>query len=241
MPLDRRAWPHERVGDRGVARRLAEPTPCRQRDYRSPGYIMQCRPRSSRGSRARDGVRQVEARAFVDSAVPGSAQVDRSASRRPSHRQRPHGARLSSSRSRIRSLRTYPRRSEPRSKSAVAYSGSACWVSTTTPISGCDVRSSPARRIPSSVFVGGMRMSVRTRSGVASSTALRSSSRSPHATDEIDVLDPLERAHDAFAREVAVLSEQHADRPRSGEGDAAVLPSSGHLGPTGFTPTGRCG
>jgi hypothetical protein len=49
-------------------------------------------------------------------------------------------------------------------------------------MSGCRSRSSTAARMPSSVLVGGIRMSVTTTSGRSLSTASRSEGRSPQDT-----------------------------------------------------------
>src|SRR4051794_21915810 len=77
-------------------------------------------------------------------------------------------ARTSCSSSLIRSLRRYARRAEPCSNSASAYAGSTYWLSTTTPTVGSLSWRSWATLIPSSVPVGGMRMSVTTTSGCLS-------------------------------------------------------------------------
>ena len=53
-----------------------------------------------------------------------------------------------------------------------------CWLSTTTPTFGWVCRRSAARRMPSSLRVGGIRMSVSTTSGSSSSTDARRESRS---------------------------------------------------------------
>ena len=62
-------------------------------------------------------------------------------------------------------LEEVARRSEPASNRPSAYNGDTYWLSTTTPTSGWLWRRSMASRTPSSVPVGGMRMSVMTTSG----------------------------------------------------------------------------
>src|SRR5919108_6590969 len=81
----------------------------------------------------------------------------------------------------MRSLSRYARRADPLSSSFRTYAGSAYWLSTTTPISGCVSRSFDATRIPSSLSVGGMRMSVTTTSGFSASTVAISVPRSATA------------------------------------------------------------
>ena len=66
--------------------------------------------------------------------------------------------------------------------------------------------------MPSSVFVGGILMSVRTMSGDVRSTASRSSSRSPRHLDQLDVLDIAEDADDPLPGEEAVLGGDDPDR-----------------------------
>ncbi len=87
-------------------------------------------------------------------------------------------ARTSSSRSATRSFSRYPSPAAPSFRSSYAYSSSAYWERTTTPISGCSMRIRRAASIPSVVWVGGIRISVRTMSGFMSSTAASSDSRS---------------------------------------------------------------
>src|SRR4051812_46696996 len=78
----------------------------------------------------------------------------------------------------MRSLRRYARPAEPDSSNENAYCGSTNWLMTTTPISGCVSRRIRAARIPSSVPVGGIRMSVTTTFGRRSSVIASSDSKS---------------------------------------------------------------
>ncbi len=77
----------------------------------------------------------------------------------------------------------------------MAYDGATNWLSTTTPMAGWVARSCAAALMPSSVPVGGIRMSVTTTSGSVSSTRASSSSsvahvpttvRSPSASMSLD-------------------------------------------------------
>src|SRR3954454_2649437 len=78
----------------------------------------------------------------------------------------------------MRSLRRYARPAEPDSSNENAYCGSTNWLMTTTPISGCVSRRIRAARIPASVPVGGIRMSVTTTFGRRSSVIASSDSKS---------------------------------------------------------------
>ena len=114
--------------------------------------------------------------------------------------------------SETRSLSRYARPSEPCSSSASAYPGSTYWLSTTTPVSGVRLRSSLAARTPSSVPVGGIRMSVMTTSGFSDSTVASSSSRSPHVADQLETVLGPEQTCDALAHQVVVLGEDDPNR-----------------------------
>ena len=65
--------------------------------------------------------------------------------------------------------------------------------------------------MPSSVFVGGMRMSVSTTSGRRSSISRNSASASPHSATSSICGAPRALAQ-ALAHEVAVFAEDDADR-----------------------------
>src|SRR5215211_772445 len=69
---------------------------------------------------------------------------------------------------------TQPRFSRPESKTRDSHPGSEYWLTMTTPMSGWALARCPATRTPSSVPVGGIRTSVTTTSGRASSIAARS-------------------------------------------------------------------
>ena len=64
--------------------------------------------------------------------------------------------------------------------------------------------------MPSSVPVGGMRMSVTTTSGASSSTRSRSSSYEPATPATDEVVLGLEQPDDRFADQVAVVSDDDA-------------------------------
>ena len=110
--------------------------------------------------------------------------------------------------------------------------GSAYWLSTTTPISGCVSRSSAATRIPSSVLVGGIRMSVTTTSGRSRSIASISSGRSPQEATTSHLGLEGEDLLDALADDQAVIGQGdgngHAETAsRIGRPHAYISPRSG--------------
>ena len=71
----------------------------------------------------------------------------------------------------------------------------------------------PAAVKASSVPLGGMRMSVTTTSGWASSTRASRPGRSPH-TDQLEVVGGLDQAGDAVSQQDVVLGQDHRDRHR---------------------------
>ena len=68
--------------------------------------------------------------------------------------------------------------------------------------------------MPSFVPVGGIRMSVRTASGVSSSTAASSSSRVVGGADELDLIGGGQERGCSLADQVVILGEHHADHAR---------------------------
>ena len=101
----------------------------------------------------------------------------------------------------------------------MAYSGSAYWLRITTPTSGWVVRSSSASLMPSSVFVGGIQMSVRTTSGTTSLDGQAKRGEVAACRDDLDVL-LLSRARQIPSR-ATMLSSPQNDANRHG-----VSPSS---------------
>ena len=72
-----------------------------------------------------------------------------------------------------------------------------------------------AARMPSSVPVGGMRMSVSTTSGAWVSTAASRPVVVPAELDDVDVVLRLEEAGDALAHEKRILGDHHSETHRS--------------------------
>ena len=83
-------------------------------------------------------------------------------------------------------------------------------------MSGRSARIRRAARRPSSVCVGGMRMSVTATSGRCSATAASSESKSPASADDLDP-GGLEHARDALAQQQRVLGDHdpHGITPRT--------------------------
>ena len=94
----------------------------------------------------------------------------------------------------------------------------------TIPVSGCLRRISCAAWIPSSVCVGGMRMSTIATSGSQSSTAASSSSASAASPDHLDALATDER-RDALAQQPAVVGDHDAH----GSSAVTTVPMPGGL------------
>ena len=80
--------------------------------------------------------------------------------------------------------------------------------STSTPVPGISSRIARAARRPSSVWVGGMRMSMIATSGLCA-LALRSSSSPSPACPTTSKPGLLEQPHDAFAQQHGVIGDDH--------------------------------
>ena len=85
------------------------------------------------------------------------------------------------------------------------------WLSTTTPTSGLCSRSHEAAWIPSSVPVGGIRMSVTTTSGDVVLNELQEFREVGRPADEIEVGLAVDDARDALPEECIVLRQNHPD------------------------------
>ena len=134
-----------------------------------------------------------------------------------------------------RSLRRYPRRAEPRSSSASAYSGSANWLRTTTPTWGCALGAS-IRGLDSFVVParGHADVSDDDVGSTPESTARSSDSRSLARGHDLHLALRLQAAAAyTFADEEVVLRETDADghAPRIGRGriepSATISPAAG--------------
>ena len=86
-------------------------------------------------------------------------------------------------------------------------------------MSGWSARIRRAASMPSVVFDGGIRMSVRTTSGLSSSTAVISSSNELARADQLDLVGRLEQRRGPLSHEVVILREDHAHHAR-------IVPSS---------------
>ena len=126
---------------------------------------------------------------------------------------RPRGSRATAGRRRRRAPSAGRRGPPSRARaSASAYAGSAYWLSITTPMSGCVSRSALAARMPSSVPVGGIRMSVSTTSGTLGVDHGEQLVEVAARADHLDLGLRLEEPDDSFAHEIAVFGDDHPDR-----------------------------
>lgn len=86
------------------------------------------------------------------------------------------------------------------------------WLSTTTPTSGLSMRSCAASRMPSSVWVGGILMSVTTTSGCTRSTRSSTEGQIRRGTDQLQALGPGHQLRQPLPEQRDIVSQHHPDR-----------------------------
>ena len=96
-----------------------------------------------------------------------------------------------------------------RPSSSSARPTSTYWESTSTPTSGCAARISSAARRPSSVWVGGIRMSTIATSGLCARTCAQQLVGVAGLSDDLEAGFP-EQARDALAQQHAVVGDDDA-------------------------------
>ena len=140
-------------------------------------------------------------------------EIRRSWSRSPSHPVTPPRRRRRAARHRARAPSAGRRVAQTPDRAAPGHRRDRrARLSTTTPTSGLVSRSMAAARMPSSVSVGGIRMSVTTTSGRSESTAASSESRSTQVATTSTPGAFCEQLLETLAHDVAVFCQDDADR-----------------------------